>query len=159
MVHEPPLLALLAGDEVYAPVRRDVRARLDDVVTRIGAGDPAGAAERFVESVALGPGTWAQLPREIRQTFVENAPTFLDEVHDPDQLVFELDWIRTFSRPVLLSRGAQSPPLFAPVVTRLAEAIPHAEVVTFPHAGHIPHTTQPDAYVDAILAFTARHAR
>ena len=70
-----------------------------------------------------------------------------------------LDWIRTLSRPVLLSRGVQSPPLFAPVVTRLAEAIPHAEVVTFPDAGHIPHTTQPDAYVDAILAFTARHAR
>jgi pimeloyl-ACP methyl ester carboxylesterase len=32
------------------------------------------------------------------------------------------------------------------------------EVLTLAGAGHIPHVTHPDAYVDAIRRFTARHA-
>ena len=32
------------------------------------------------------------------------------------------------------------------------------EVFTFPAAGHIPHATDPDAYVESILAFTRKHS-
>ena len=47
---------------------------------------------------------------------IENAPTFLDEANDPEQLAFDLEWISGFSKPVLLTLGDQSPPTFAPVV-------------------------------------------
>jgi len=43
-------------------------------------------------------------------------------------------------------------------VTKLAEAIPRVEVVTFQGAGHIPHATHPVAYVEATIAFTRKHA-
>jgi pimeloyl-ACP methyl ester carboxylesterase len=85
--------------------------------------------------------------------YIENAPTFLDEANDPDQLAFDPEWIKTFVRPSLLTLGDQSPPMFAPVVHRLAAALPGVKVVTLPGAGHIPHATHPDAYVDAIVAF------
>ncbi|MDE3076582.1 MAG: hypothetical protein KGJ86_14275 [Chloroflexota bacterium] len=56
--------------------------------------DPRGikeaAAERFAETVAFGPGAWATLPPLVRETFIRNAPTFLDETHDPDGLNIEL---------------------------------------------------------------------
>jgi pimeloyl-ACP methyl ester carboxylesterase len=107
--------------------------------------------------VALGPGTWAQVPPDVRQTLIENAPTFLDEARDREQLAFDLDWIRGFARPALLTLGDQSPPTFAPVVAKLAQALPRAEVATFPGAGHIPHVTHPDAYAEAMLVFTDRH--
>ena len=107
--------------------------------------------------VALGPGSWARLSPEARQTHLENAPTFLDEASDPDQLAFDVEWIGDFSRPVLLTLGDQSPPIFAPVVARLAEAFPNAEVITFPGAGHVLHVTHPDAYVEAIIAFIRLH--
>ena len=61
-------------------------------------------------------------------------------------------------QPALLTLGDQSPPIFAPVVAKLAEALPHVEIVTFPGSGHIPHDTHPDAYVETILAFTRKHA-
>lgn len=89
---------------------------------------------------------------------IGNAATLLDEANDPDQLAFELDCIRGFSKPVLLTLGDQSPPAFAPVVTRLSAALPHAEVVTLPGAGHVPHVTHPDAYVETIIEFACRHA-
>ena len=36
--------------------------------------------------VALGPGTWAQLPPPVQESFVRHAPTFLGEMNDPDAL-------------------------------------------------------------------------
>jgi pimeloyl-ACP methyl ester carboxylesterase len=56
-----------------------------------------------------------------------------------------------------LTLGDQSPPRFAPVVAKLAAALPRVEVRTFRGAGHIPHATHPDAFVEAIVAFTSRH--
>jgi pimeloyl-ACP methyl ester carboxylesterase len=155
--HEPPLFPLLGDDPVLAPLLTEVSRRVGAVVERILSGDHAGAAEQFVDTVALGPGAWVQMPPEIRQTFVENAPTFLDEASDPEALGFDLEWVRGFTRPALLTRGDQSPPFFAPVVAKLAEALPRVEVLAFPGAGHVPHATDPDAYVEAIVAFTRKH--
>ncbi|BFU96238.1 MAG: hydrolase [Nitrospira sp.] len=156
--HEPPLFSLLAEDPALTPLLREVKKSLEVVVERIAAGDYAGGAERFVENVALGPGAWAQLPATGRQALIENAPTFLDEARDPEQVAFDCEWIRHFAPPVLLTLGDQSPPFFSPVVAKLADAFPHAEIRTFQGAGHIPHTTHPDAYVEAVLAFTRKHA-
>ncbi|HEY5754120.1 MAG TPA: alpha/beta hydrolase [Chthoniobacterales bacterium] len=157
IAHEPPLFSLLADDPDVAPMLRDVNRKIGAIVEQIASGDHAGAAEQFVETVALGPGTWAQMPPEIQQTVIENAPTFLDEANDPQQLAFDLEWIRGFAKPTLFTLGDQSPPTFAPVVARLAEALPHAEIITLAGAGHIPHATHPDAYIEAIIGFTSKH--
>ena len=157
--HEPPLFSLLADDPAVAPLLEEVGRRIGAVVERIASGDHSAAAEVFVETVALGPGAWAQLPPDIQQTFIEHAPTFLNEARDPEGLAFDLAWIKAFSRPSLLTIGDQSPPTFAPVVMKLADVLPNAEVVTFPGAGHIPHVTHADAYVEAIVAFIRKNPR
>ncbi|WP_447983917.1 alpha/beta fold hydrolase [Nitrospira sp. Nam74] len=155
--HEPPLFSLLANDPAAVPILAEVRKRIGTVLDRIASGDHAGAAEQFVETVALGPGAWSRLPLKLRQTCIENAPTFFDEANDPEQLFFDLEWIKTFPRPVLLTTGDQSPPAYGAVITKLADALPSAEVVTFPGAGHIPHATQPGAYVKTIIGFIRKH--
>jgi len=157
MAHEPPLFSLLAADPALAPMIEEAGPRIGAVVERIASGDHAGAAELFVETVALGPGMWAQLPPEFQQIMIENAPTFLDEAQDPEQLAFDLEWIRGFSRPALLTLGDQSPPTFAPVIAKLAETLPSVEVITLEGAGHVPHTTHPEAYAEAITAFVRKH--
>jgi len=156
VAHEPPLFLLLAGDPAVAPLLDEVGPRVADVVARIAAGDPAGAAEHFVDGVALGPGSWAAMPPELRQVLTENAPTFLDEARDAEQLAFDPACIAGFPRPLLLSQGDQSPPTFAPVVAKLAAALPRAKVLTFRGAGHVPHTTHPEAYVDAIVSLVRK---
>jgi pimeloyl-ACP methyl ester carboxylesterase len=145
-------------DPEVASMLTDVMVLTGAVVERIGWGDNAGAAEQFVETVALGPGMWAQLPEGVRKTMIENAPTFLDEARDPGQIEFNPVWLRGFSKPCLLTKGDHSPPPFAPVVAKLATTVRQAEVVTVPGAGHNPHQSHPDAYVDVILNFVRRHA-
>lgn len=158
IAHEPPLFSLLADDRSMAPMLDENARYITAVVERIASGDHAGAAEQFVETVALGPGTWSKLPADLQRTCIENAPTFLDEALDPEQLAFDLASIRAFSRPTLLTKGDQSPPTFAPVVAKIADALPDASVTTFEGAGHVPHVTHPSAYVEAIEAFTHRNS-
>ena len=120
------MFSLLANDPGLAPMLEDVQRKITAVVERIASGDHTGATEQFVETVALGPGAWKTLPPDIQQRMIENAPTFLDEANDPEQLAFDLEWISGFPKPVLFTLGDQSPPTFAPVVMRLSGALPHA---------------------------------
>jgi len=81
----------------------------------------------------------------------------MDEANDPECFEFDLEWIKAFPKPTLLTTGEQSPPTFAPVVAKLAGALPRVEVVTFSGAGHNPHVTHPHAYVESLAGFTRRH--
>ena len=80
--HQRMVFSLLANDPNLSPMLENVGKRIGAVAARIASGDAAGAAEQFVETVALGPGTWARLPPDLQQTFIDNAPTFLDELRD-----------------------------------------------------------------------------
>jgi pimeloyl-ACP methyl ester carboxylesterase len=93
----------------------------------------------------------------MRRIVIENAPTFLDECRDPQQLAFDLEWLKGFSKPVLLTKGDQSPPTFAPVIAKLSKSLPHADVATLEGTGHTPHATHPDLYVDTLLDFARKH--
>lgn len=154
--HEPPLFGLLAGDTELAPALAEVGARIETVVRMIAAGDPAGGAERFMETVALGPGSWVRMPVEARELMIAAAPTFLDETRDPEQLSLDVPALAAFSGSVLLTQGTAGPPGFAAVIRRLAASVPGAEVVTMEGAGHIPHMTHPPRYAALLGQFAGR---
>jgi pimeloyl-ACP methyl ester carboxylesterase len=154
-VHEPPLLSVLADDPATAPMIEGF-AQLNAAVTeRIESGDHVGAAEQFVEE-GLGEGLWTQFPPEFRQMLIDEAPTFLDE-NNPDGLALDLESIREFNRPALLTLGDQTAPMFPPVITKLAEVLPSAEIREFTGAGHVVQVEQPEAYAEAITAFVHQH--
>lgn len=152
-VHEPPLFGVLAADPYLASVGREARAGQDAVVARLEAGDLEGGARQFVETVAFGPGAWEQLPPQTRQTFVDNAPTFLSDAHDPAGFTVDLGALAGFPRPVLLTGGGASMPFFRPIVEKLAMSMPWAETRAYAGAGHVPHLSHPAEYAAALAAF------
>lgn len=154
-VQEPPLFGLLVDDPRHGAIMCQFMDRVEAVTTLLAAGDAEGGARQFMETVALGPGAWEMIPPEVRRLFVANASTFLDEVRDPTWLTVDLAALASFRRPVLLTRGDQSPPLFAPVMVQLAAVLPHASTTVFPGAGHLPMVTHPAAYAAAVMAFVA----
>lgn len=155
IAHEPPLLALLGDD--HAEQLATLGAAVGAVLERIAAGDHRGAAERFAE-VIVGPGAWSGFPPELQRTMIEHAPTFLEEERDPETHAFDLETVRTFSRPTLLTRGELGPEILAPIVATLAEAIPGAEQVTIPQAGHAAHLTHPEIFGQIVTAFVHDNA-
>ena len=153
IAHEPPLFPLLAGTELE-PALVEVQRRIDAVTRLLEDGDDQGAARLFVETVAFGPGAWeGQLTREMREAFIFNAPTFLDEVRDADALQMDLDALSGFDRPALLTSGTESAPFFGPVVDMVAESLPRSERVTIDGADHVPHISVPGRYVELVRIF------
>jgi pimeloyl-ACP methyl ester carboxylesterase len=148
--HEPPLWALLDDDS--RELLQEAARSLEEVRRRIVAGDHEGAARQFVEEVAFGPGAWEdELPAATRAIFVANAPTYLDELEDPDQLAVDQEGLTRLEMPVRLTEGSQSPPVFARVIDRLERLIPRATRETIEGAAHVPQLTTPERYVDATI--------
>ncbi len=149
--HEPPLWSLLEGDAESQAMLTEGARSLEAVAVRIAEGDHEGAARQFVNEVAFGPDAWEnQLPSEVRAIFVQNAPTFFDELQDPAQLRVAEDALANLGLPVRLTQGSESPPTFPAVIDRLAGLIPGVSRETIGGAGHVPHLTMPDLYVEVI---------
>ena len=131
-MHEPPLFGLLVDDPASATARH------------------------FVDTVAFGPVAWDNLPPARQATLVNNAPTFLDELQDPNIAIVDLEALSRFERPTLLSRGDRSPAFFSAVVGKIAEAMPSAENMIFAGASHTPHVSHPAEFVETITGFIHR---
>jgi pimeloyl-ACP methyl ester carboxylesterase len=156
IVHEPPLFSLLAANSPAAATYAAIKnGPIADVLRRIAAGDHAGAAALFVDEVAFGPGSWDKLPERMRQTFIGNAPTYLDEENDPGSRTVDESALAGYCGPVLMTSGDESPDMYESARIRLAELLPHAKHAVYRGAGHIPHVTHPDEYVKRVVAFTS----
>jgi pimeloyl-ACP methyl ester carboxylesterase len=145
--HEPPLWNLIENDPESQEMLQQGANSLEAVGRRISQGDHEGAARQFVEEVAFGPGAWDnELPPEVRAIFINNAPTFLDELQDPNQLRIDEELLTSVELPVRLTEGSESPPPFRRVIERLTQLIPGATRETIDGAAHLPHLTTPDVY-------------
>jgi pimeloyl-ACP methyl ester carboxylesterase len=116
-------------------------------------GDRVGCARQFVETLAFGPGAWDKLPVGIRETFIANADTWLDETRDPRGNMVDFDALSRFRKPVLLSYGGKSAPFFKPIAERLAGVIPGSRLEAYPADGHTPQISNPDEFVRRATAF------
>lgn len=152
IVHEPPAFGLL-DESTAGEMLRSARDRIRAVVDLLERGQMDAGARLFMETVAFGPGAWTQFPTELRQTFVFNAPTFLDEERDAESRTIGISALAEFGRPALLTQGEISEPFFPMIVDLLARAMPTAQRRTLPGAGHVPHVTHPEEYVDTIAGF------
>jgi pimeloyl-ACP methyl ester carboxylesterase len=131
-----------------------VNRRVGHVIELLDAGDDEAGAKLFVETVARRPGAWEEeLTAELREVFIGNAPTFLDEARDPEWQRLDLDQLRRFDRPALLTTGTASPPFLIVTVDTIASALPRFEIETIEGADHTPHQTTTKQYVDLVSRF------
>jgi pimeloyl-ACP methyl ester carboxylesterase len=149
--HEPPLWNLLEDDRESVDRLRKAATILQAVCDRIAAGDHEGGARQCMEELAYGPGAWENvLSLEDREIFVYNAPTFLDEVQDPDMFRADRDALERVRIPVRATDGSESSPLFTRALARLVAVIPGASRETIQGAAHVPQRQTPERYVEII---------
>jgi pimeloyl-ACP methyl ester carboxylesterase len=153
VIHEPPLIGLLKDNPGTQEILRIVNEKIRAVVDLIASGNLEKAAEEFVESIALGPGEWVKLPIEVQKTFIYNAPTWFDEMQDPNSLQIDIETISGFRKPALISAGSESPPFFPFIIDKLMNAMPHSKRITIEEAGHVPHMSHPAKYIDMVRSF------
>jgi pimeloyl-ACP methyl ester carboxylesterase len=152
-MHEPPTIALIATDPSQRPLLRQLGPSLAAVVAKVESGDREGAARQFVDEIALGPGAWDELPPEARDVFVRNADTFVAEQKDPDAFAADVEALAAFDRPVQLTYGDQSPPMFEPIIEALTAKLPNVKRALMPGVGHVPQLTEPERYAQTVTEF------
>jgi pimeloyl-ACP methyl ester carboxylesterase len=152
VTHEPPLMQIVDDPEALKVIE-ETGSKIDVVLDELRSGDTDTGARRFVEEVALGPGTWDQLPGPVQKAFKANAATFVNEQSDPGWPTVDLDALGQYSGPVLLSEGDRSPPFYATILDKLQRTLKKAQRKTYEGAGHVPHMTHPDLYVEQVTAF------
>src|SRR5262249_52109839 len=103
--------------------------------------------------IAMGSGSWERLPDVAKKKFIYNALTWYDEMQDPQSLQFNPGALSVFKKPALLTDGSASPPFFAPVVEKIKTALPQAHRVTIEGAGHVPHMSHPEKYIELVKSF------
>jgi pimeloyl-ACP methyl ester carboxylesterase len=158
-VHEPPLFDLIDAERDGFPEMAELRARLADIAARLEAGDHEDAARQYQEQLAGSNGGWEHLSPADRRVRVFNAPTYLDQFLDPEALGIELDSLRVFEGPALVTYGNLRPPLFRRIAEMVVAALPNAHQVEIPGTAHNPQETHPDAYARALTEFASVAAR
>ena len=148
--HEPPLVTVLEDDAAGVALLEGDAPALESVVRRIEEGDHEGAAQQFVDELAFGPGTWEnRLPPQVRQSFVHNAPTFLDEYRDPTHGSVDHEGLASLELPIRLTDGSEGPPTERAVIDRLVQLIPRTRRETMQGVGHVPQMTAPEQFVES----------
>jgi len=153
MVHEPPLFGVLGGNPNAQAALDSVNEKMKTVLDLISAGAMEKAAEEFMEKIAMGPGSWKQLPDVAKNIFINNAITWYDEIHDPQSLQIDLTSLAVFKKPVLLSAGSKSPSFFPLVIDEIKNSLPQAKKITISGAGHVPHMSHSEKYVELVRNF------
>jgi len=153
LVHEPPLLSLIEDDPNVQGILPEIDKTFQQVVNLILGGNRAKAAQIFVDQIALGSGSWEQLPEMIKKSFVFNAMTWYDELQDPQSLQIDLSSLSNFKKPTLLSTGSDSPPFFPIIIDCLKASLAQAKQITIDGAGHVPQMSHPEKYIDMVKGF------
>lgn len=155
LIHDPALFGMFR--EQSSPESTDEGPRLHAVVDLLAHGQIEAGARQFVETV-INAGSWEQRPEEVRQRWIFNAPTFLDEQRDPDAGRVDLQTLSSFTAPTLLTAGEKSPALFRFRIEMLSRVLPKAQAKIIAGVGHGPQAAQPAAYVDTIVSFVREFA-
>ena len=153
IAHEPPLLSVAERNSQLEAQVRSVKALLNEVVEHLRTGETMTGVVRFIEEVTVGPDMWEQLPLRVRETMVDNAPTLLASLEDPEWADLDTQALPRTSRRILLTQGRRSPSWFAALMSEIAHVLGGVDRHTFPCAGHVPHLTHPSEFIDRVRSF------
>lgn len=145
---EPPVFALdpERGKEFMSRVAPAVQPRLE-------AGDLSGAVDAFFEVVC--PGLWRSLDDNGKEPYRRSGPMLVADLQQPP-FVVSRDDLAAVRLPVLAIAGLDSDPFLRSTPRIIAASVPGAQLVEFPHCGHVTYAEQPDAFADAVRAFAQR---
>jgi pimeloyl-ACP methyl ester carboxylesterase len=151
-LYEPTLFGLLDA-ECPPPNEADgIRAAVASAGAALEAGDPAGAAEYFVD-YWMGSGAWARTPESrkgpIRASIVNVSGWAEALFNEPTPLAA----FSELNVPVLYMMGSESPPSSRGVGRLLMRALPRVQVVEFSGVGHMGPITHPEPVNEAISRF------
>lgn len=155
---EPPLMRLADTSAEGRAIRSEFDRHIRLPARRaFEAGDDARAVWLLTEGILggtdLGQQSGAAMGRRL-----ENAESLRRVTLSSDEFpALDMDRLAALDMPVLLLSGERTPPIHDIVFRALAQALPRAESLKVPGAGHGVARDQPAAFNALVLEFLKRH--
>jgi pimeloyl-ACP methyl ester carboxylesterase len=153
VLHEPPIIGLLAEDPTTATEAAAGIARLERLRALVGQGQLEPAARELTDAFSARGGAWDRLHPEARRLAVEYVSLWRDEFSDSEAWTSDPRAVGELLIPILLTTGAESPPWIRAVSSRLAALLRNVTEQSVPESGHAPHLSVPDRYVGILQTF------
>jgi pimeloyl-ACP methyl ester carboxylesterase len=151
--HEPPFLHL--DDRVRTEPRVEHIDRLQrTTIDRLARGDVDAGIRGFLEAV-VGPDAWVSAPEDVRRYLRSAAPSFIDDVNDPEPWTVDLAALARFPRPIILTQGEHSAEFYGVILDGIGRSVPRARRLAIEGVGHRPHWEQAAHYASTVTTAIA----
>jgi pimeloyl-ACP methyl ester carboxylesterase len=154
-LYEPTLFAVIEAEGPSPNDADGIRAAVADAGAALDAGDPEGAARRFID-YWMGEGSWDRTPADRQPAIAASVKNIRRWKHALFAEPTPLAAFCALDVPVLLMTGGRSTASAHGVARRLERALPRVEVVAFPELGHMGPVTHAERVNEAIRAFLDR---
>ena len=154
-LHEPVVFQLVQAGPL-APVGAEVSRMVELLAERVAAGDPAAAAEYFID-YWRGEGTWAALPAKGREAAAHDIPKLPIEMRAILRSPYTLQDYSAIRSPVRLLAGTVGRAAARRVAELLATVLPAGSLQLVAGAGHMAPVTHPQLVNPRIAAHIAAH--
>jgi pimeloyl-ACP methyl ester carboxylesterase len=151
-LYEPTLFALLEAESPPPNDADGIRETLARAIAALDAGNPAGAAEFFID-FWMGKGAWVHMPEKRKDPIVASITNIRGWAA---ALLGEPTPLAAFSKlnvPVLYMMGKNSPASSRGVARLLIKTLPQVQVVEFEGLGHMGPITHPEVVNQVISLF------
>ena len=154
-LYEPTLFSLIDAESPPPNEADGIRATVAGAAAALDAGDPAGAAEWFID-YWMAAGSWARMPDARKgpiTTSIANVRGWANALlGEPTPL----EAFAALRVPVLFMTGSDSPVSSLRVARLLTKTLPQVEVVEFEGLGHMGPITHPEVVNETIARFLER---
>jgi len=158
-LYEPAVFHFLASGSTEDVAHYAVIRGLADAVAQgIADGSPQDGMRRFVD-FWNGPGAWDGAGETGRQRMAAMAPLIQSDFTTSLAETWGLGDLVRIAVPALVLMGLDSPDVAQHVATRIAKAIPGAQLAMLPELGHMAPVFQPEWVNPRIHAHLARAER
>ena len=154
-LYEPTLFALLDAESPPPNAADGIRATVAKAAAALDAGDPAGAAQCFID-FWMGTGAWAQTPEPRKGPIASSVVNVRGWASALFGEPTPLEAFAALGVPVLFMIGKDSPASSRGVATLLTKTLPRVGVIEFEGLGHMGPVTHPDVVNEAISRFVER---
>jgi len=154
VLYEPTLFALVDAAEPRPNDTDGIQAAVDAAAGALDAGDPAGAAEHFID-YWMGAGSWRRTPEQRQGPIAAAVVNVRRWRHALSGEATPLAAFRALTMPVLYLVGTRSTAAAHAVARVLVPTLPNVERVEL-DLGHMGPVTDPDVVNDAIVTFLER---
>lgn len=156
VLYEPTLFALVDAQQPPPNAADGIRAAVAASAAALDAGDPAAAAEHFID-YWMGAGSWRQMPERRQAPIAAAVRNVRRWAHALLGEATPLTTFATLRMPVLYLLGERSPAAAHGVAELLLATLPRVERLEFAGLGHMGPVTHPQPVNEAIADFLALH--